>query len=159
MRGVLQVKNNITVRKINNNFAQNYRKANSVRKMKRLILVLFCFAAVALTGCEKSYYTTYSFSIPEESWVGSVENDYALMASFLIAERFIGGFDIEGSDRDANNAKAVKAFEESVERLRQYDLKEVMKGATSPGYLNFTYVLTVGSEGTLHRYETFSVTY
>jgi|GEM_PF-6747347 len=127
--------------------------------MKKTLLILL-LSLFALAGCrDKKSYSVYTFAVPDASWIGSVRSDYNIMAGFLLDEGFIQTLTIENDNVEENDQMALRAFESKVESLRQFDLTRVMVGATSPGYMEFSYVLRAGSENKQIAHETFSVSY
>ena len=128
---------------------------------RRLIILALTIFSLSFAGCEKEPFSYYALTVPYESWTGAMnETEWSIMASFLISEGFIGSFIIESSDVAANDAEAIRRFHEYVDRLKKFDLADVMVGANRPGTLNFTYALATGSEeGKIIAFETISFSY
>lgn len=127
--------------------------------MKKILLVFLLGAMIFLSGCKKKSYSAYLITVPWESWIGGAESDYNVMFSFLVNEGFVSYINIEGDDVVVNDEAARRIYEQRLARLRQFDLKAVMVGSTSPGSISFNLELTTGSAGIVMNSEAFTVVF
>lgn len=119
--------------------------------MKKILYLLLAVSLMLVVGCKQKDkpYSYYTVGVPVESWGGAELSTYNIMSNYLISNGFINhGLVIEGEDEKLNDENAVIYYENKLQLLNEANesgiLKEVMKGATSPGEITFDYNLFKG---------------